>query len=461
MMSDTGAAASREIPAEETTMPTSTAAGAAEDPMADFAIWLRLDSTPGAPIERFLLNNLAEKTYECLVKEAIQRTFPDKEVTPSDVGDYIVSLKDCLDEWEIDVKTTEDLNRAIGEHGNKTMHRLKVSATVRRRDDVKEAMKKAILAFMKTKGMIDEAVMDETIRATGFTREFILSRASSTAKIPVAVPITPKATFDPGAKLAAAAAATPVAKPTAVKAKSTSAKYALPTKARRKSTTATSGKAKGSVKERILGALGQLHAIGIAEAPRIQLALWSGYSNVNSAGFAKALSQTKKEGHIQYPSGKAVSLTDSGRQTEAAMSTVPPKDNAAVHAQIKSLLKPIQIRMFDLLADGAVQTREDLAAGMGYTNLNSAGYAKSLSGMSSLGLIHYPKDATDNKKKLVQLSSICFPFKETAAMHPDDRAFFVPTPPLATAVIADRATSFGIPHQHGLEPPPLPMPSLL
>ena len=363
-------------------------------------------------------------------------------MTSSDVGNYVVSLKDCLDEWEIDLKTTEDLDHAISEHGNMTVGRLKVSATVRCKDDVKEAMKKAILVFMKTKGTIDDTVMDETICATGFTREFILNQASAAAKIPVAVPITPPR--------AVALAAQPAAKPTATKAKPTNAKYALPTKARRKSTTATAGKAKGSVKERILGALGSLHAIGIAEAPRIQLALWSGYSNVNSAGFAKALSQTKKDGLIQYPSGKTVSLTDEGRQTDAAKSTVPPKDNAAVHAQIKSLLKPIQIRMFDLLANGAAQTREDLAAGMGYTNLNSSGYAKSLYGMSSLGLIHYPTDATDKKKKLVQLSSICFPFKETAVVNPDDQAFLAPTPPLTSAVLADGVASASI-------PPPLPM----
>ena len=403
----------------------------------------------GAPIERFLLSSLVEKTYECLAKEAIQRTFPDKEVTLADVGNYVVSLKDCLDEWEIDLKTTEDLDHAIREHGNRTLCRLKVSAFVRCRDDVKEAMKQAILVFMKTKGTIDETVMDETIRATGFTREFILSQASAAAKIPIAVPITPPRAVALAAQ-PAAAAITPIAKPTATKAKPTNVKYALPSKARRKGATATAGKAKGSVKERILGALGSLHAIGIVEAPRIQLALWSGYSNVNSAGFAKALSQTKKDGLIQYPSGKTVSLTDAGRQTDAAKSTVPPKDNAAVHAQIKSLLKPIQIRMFDLLANGAAQTREDLAAGMGYTNLNSSGYAKSLSGMSSLGLIYYPKDAADKKKKLVQLSSICFPFQETAVVNPDDQAFLAPTPPLTTAVLADGVASSTI-------PPPLPM----
>ena len=407
-----------------------------------------------------MLSSLPEPTFGCLVKEAIRRTFPNEE-KPIDPKDFVVSLKDCLDDWEIDLKTTEDLERALNEHGNKSVRRLKVSAVVRRKADVLEAMKKAALAFIRSKGSIDDNTMNETIRATGFTREFILSKTSTGTKIPVASPVapitptTPNPTAEPSASKPTSAS---VAKPTATKATPTSAKYKLPTKSRRKSTATTAGRAKGSVKERILGALGQLHAIGISEAPRIQLALWSGYSNVNSAGFAKALSQTKKEGLIQYPSGKTVSLTDTGSQTEAAKSTVPPKDNAAVHAQIKSLLKPIQVRMFGLLANGAIQTREELAAGMGYTNLNSSGYAKSLSGMSSLGLIHYPKHATDKSKKLVQLSSICFPFKESAAVtnaHPDDRAFLTPTPPptlamaataaAAAAPLADSATSSAIP----------------
>ena len=425
----------------------------------------------GAPIQRFLLSNLPEPTCDYLAKEAIRRTFPDEE-KPVEVGNYQVSLKDCLDDWEIDIKTTEDLQRAISEHGNKSMRRLKVSATVRRKEDMKDAMKAAIFKFIAAKGSIDEDTMNETIRATGFTREFILNKASTGTKIPVAVaapiaPITPNPVAVSSASTAAAFASASVAKPTATKATPTNTKYKLPAKGRRKSTTTTAGKDKGSVKERLLGALGKLHTIGIYEAPRIQLALWSGYLNVNSAGFAKALSQTKKEGLIQYPSGKTVSLTDTGRQTEAAKSTVPPKDNAAVHVQIKSLLKPIQIRMFDLLANGAVQTREELAAGMGYTNLNSAGYAKSLSRMSSLGLIHYPKDASGKKKKLVQLSSICFPFKVSAVITnvpPDGRAFLIPTPPPAmvpAAPLADTATSATIPGQGNLLPPPqLAMPGL-
>ena len=422
----------------------------------------------GAPIQRFLLSSLPEPTCDYLAKEAIRRTFPDEE-KPVEVGNYQVSLKDCLDDWEIDIKTTEDLQRAINEHGNKSMRRLKVSAIVRRKEDMKDAMKDAIFKFVAAKGSIDEDTMNKTIRATGFTRELILNKASTGTKIPVAVaapiaPITPNSVAVPSASTAAAFASASVAKPTATKATPTNTKYKLPAKGRRKSPATAAGRAKGSVQERILGALCKLNAIGINEAPRIQLALWSGYLNVNSAGFAKALSQTKKEGLIQYPSGKTVSLTDTGRQTEAAKSAVPPKDNAAVHAQIKSLLKPIQIRMFDLLANGAVQTREELAAGMGYTNLNSAGYAKSLSGMSSLGLIDYPKDASDKKKKLVQLSSICFPFKEsvvTTSAHPNDRAFLVPTPPPAMVpaapLIADTASSATIPGQSNLLPPPPPL----
>lgn len=505
--------ATNAVPSEEAPAAAVAVAAAVTKVDDDFAIWLRLDSKSGkiihystfslfggaseaygsypchlisrtfafqtcyikhllvgTPIERFLLSSLPALTFGFLVKEAIGRTFPNEE-KPIDPKEFVVYLKDCLDEWEIDIKTTEDLERAINEHGNKSVKRLKVSAIVRRRADVMEAMKKAALAFIRSKGSIDDNTMNETIRATGFTREFILKKTSTGTKIPVASPIapitpitcTPKHIAVPSASKPASASA---AKPTAIKATPTNTKYKLPTKGRRKSTTATVSRAKGSVKERILGALAKLNAIGISEAPRIQLALWSGYSNVNSAGFAKALSQTKKEGLIQYPSGKTVSLTDTGRQTEAAKSTVPPKDNAAVHAQIKSLLKPIQIRMFDLLANGAIQTREELAAGMGYTNLNSSGFAKSLSGMSSLGLIHYPKHTTDRSKKLVQLSSICSPFKESVVItnaHPDDRAFLIPTPPpaLAAAVpLADSATSATIPGQTNLLPPPLPMPSL-
>jgi hypothetical protein len=53
--------------------------------------------------------------------------------------------------------------------------------------------------------------------------------------------------------------------------------------------------------------------------------------------------------------------------------------------------------------------------------------------MSSLGLVEYPRNNLDPKKKLVQLTAICFPFAAGQAntVAPATDAFRAPTPPIS------------------------------
>mmetsp|Transcript_2964 Transcript_2964/g.6424 ORF Transcript_2964/g.6424 Transcript_2964/m.6424 type:complete len:372 (+) Transcript_2964:594-1709(+) len=343
--------------------------------MNDLCILLRLENKIGTPAKRILLSNLVDKTWDALALEAICRTYPDDQ-KPLQVSDYVVTMKDCGDkDWPVDIDNSGDLELATMEAMSKKC--IKISAHVRRKSDSVPSL-------------------PESPASVVFVSSPVASSARSTIKRPIA-------------SVSSGAVVSPAK--------------------RRKSAGGGTRKIKGSVSARILGSLGQLLAIGIENAPRIQVALFSGYSNVSSTGFAKAISQLKGDGLIEYPNSKTVRFTAAGRKTEYARSVTAPKDNDAVHARIKSLLKPIQIRMFDLLADGVVHTREQLASDMGYGCLSSTGFAKSLSSMSSLGLIHYPKDDADKKKKLVQLTSICFPFEQD-----DGAAFRAATPPIVLSV---------------------------
>lgn len=164
------------------------------------------------------------------------------------------------------------------------------------------------------------------------------------------------------------------------------------------------------VRTRIIQSIAELRALGSTSPPRIEVAMFAGYGNSASKGFTNPLSQLKSEGLIEYPNSKTVALTTKGIESEEAKCISPPKDNFEVHSRIKTLLKPKQVEIFDKLADGRVHERHVLADSVGYKNMASKGFANSIGKMSSLGILHYPTDSNDKRKKLVQLTDMCFPF---------------------------------------------------
>jgi len=113
-----------------------------------------------------------------------------------------------------------------------------------------------------------------------------------------------------------------------------------------------------SVRSRIIGSMAELRALGKPNAPRTEVALFSGYSNATSKGFKNPLSSLKTEGIVDYPDKKSVSLTPIGLNSPEAKAVVPPKDNGEVQARLKALLRPKQVEIFDILADEGKITAE-------------------------------------------------------------------------------------------------------
>ena len=111
---------------------------------------------------------------------------------------------------------------------------------------------------------------------------------------------------------------------------------------------------------------------------------------------------------IKYLDKEMVALTMEGI-TRAGMVS-PPASNAEVHERIKNLLKPKEMGLFDHLSDGHAQVKEDIAASMGHTNIKSKGFKDAVTKLSDLGILEAPIDASDPKKKMVQLTEIAFPF---------------------------------------------------
>ena len=66
-----------------------------------------------------------------------------------------------------------------------------------------------------------------------------------------------------------------------------------------------------SVRARIIGSMAELRALGKPNPPRIEVALFAGYSNAASKGFNNPLSSLKTEGIVAYPDKKSVSKSHS------------------------------------------------------------------------------------------------------------------------------------------------------
>jgi hypothetical protein len=171
-----------------------------------------------------------------------------------------------------------------------------------------------------------------------------------------------------------------------------------------------------SVRSKICSALMELRALNIHQPPRAQVALFSGYSNIKSAGFAKALTHLKKEGFIQFPNKKSLQLDASCIDKLPVVQA--PVDNTAVQTRLRVMLKGKKGKVgssktdqiFEQLTDGMNHTRETVALATGYTNVKSAGFSKALGTLSGLGMLSYPD------KKSLALTDICFPYGRPAAM---------------------------------------------
>lgn len=142
--------------------------------------------------------------------------------------------------------------------------------------------------------------------------------------------------------------------------------------------------------QRILDGLAELEALGLATPPRIQAALFAGYSHVNSTGFVKALGALRVGGWVDYGAGGVVVLTDAGRA--AATFAGDPSTLAERQERIRAMLKPVEQRVLGPLVTAYPDAlpREELAVASGYGHVNSTGFVKAVGRLRTLGLIDYP-----------------------------------------------------------------------
>jgi hypothetical protein len=142
--------------------------------------------------------------------------------------------------------------------------------------------------------------------------------------------------------------------------------------------------------QRVLDALAELEALGVAEPERVQVAFLAGYTNLASKGFANAMGSLSSAGKIAYPGPGRLTLTDSGRAL--AQSVDAPRSSAEIQERVLRLLGGASERLMRPLIEaypGPLE-RTNLAAAAGYGNLASKGFANAIGRLRSLGFIDYP-----------------------------------------------------------------------
>jgi hypothetical protein len=102
---------------------------------------------------------------------------------------------------------------------------------------------------------------------------------------------------------------------------------------------------------------------------RTLVAHFAKYNGAEQAGFKKALSQMSKDGLIEYGGNSSLEITAWG-ESQVSANLEPPHSNADIHDRIKAMLAPKAAAIFDVLADGAVHTRLEIARATGYPNAN-------------------------------------------------------------------------------------------
>lgn len=145
----------------------------------------------------------------------------------------------------------------------------------------------------------------------------------------------------------------------------------------------------GGAHLKILAALAKLAAVGIDAPARIQVALFAGYSNAKSGGFAGPMAFLAEYGYARIGNG-CVSLTPEGMKAAGAIHA--PATTRELHEQLRQLLGSAEWKILENLIScyPAAMDRIGLAKCTGYSNAKSGGFAGPLARLTSLGLAEVP-----------------------------------------------------------------------
>jgi hypothetical protein len=183
------------------------------------------------------------------------------------------------------------------------------------------------------------------------------------------------------------------------------AKKARPTKHKASSSSSKGAGSKKPLGPFILSTLKDLLDLGIDSPPRLQVALFVGYTNVDSATFKETMKKLEVDRSIEVRSKDTVSLTEAGAALAPSITT-PATTNVEVQARLKSMVKAKGPLIFDILCDGRSHVSQIVAEAVGHKNVQSAGFKDPVKQMKSLKILEHP----EGDKNRIRLTNMAFPF---------------------------------------------------
>jgi hypothetical protein len=163
--------------------------------------------------------------------------------------------------------------------------------------------------------------------------------------------------------------------------------------------------ADAAIQEKILVGLGELHALGISEVPRIHVALFAGYTSLTTNSFARNLKALIDDGVILKSSPGHVCLSKTGKGQSFASAS--PITNAEALERIQQVLFKVAAstkagEICDILSDGKAWTCKALLSALGLKSATTNSFTKAKAVLRKLRLVTVDKDK-------LQLVDIAFP----------------------------------------------------
>ena len=255
----------------------------------DFFLHVRIEGKD--KVKRIMIPSIEIGTYDDLVDIIRERYLSDD----ANAGDYAIKIKDVDGElnWSMDIETTADLMNAFKYNSPNAKMKKMLALVSNPQDPLADDQDHDFLpSFLCTN---DGNSFASASPAEG-------SRTGEKRKIVAAAPVKKS-----------------------------------PKKPRSKSKSSSDGR-KLPVRTKIIQALAELHSLSSVKPPRVEVAMFAGYSNDKSKGFTNPLSALSREGMAMYPDSKSVALTAKGEASEEAQGITPPRNNNEVHSRIKSRL---------------------------------------------------------------------------------------------------------------------------
>lgn len=136
---------------------------------------------------------------------------------------------------------------------------------------------------------------------------------------------------------------------------------------------------------RVLNAIADFDAIGLAPVQKKWVAARAGASH-KSSSFQNNCSALKSRGLVEYPDGSMIQLTPAGKDI-AQVSSISPED---LFESCMKVIQPVQGRILEFLYKNFpnVKGKEEIAAAVG-ASATSSSFQNNLSALRSAGMIEY------------------------------------------------------------------------